>query len=41
MGFFPSVALVSVLWHPSARMEMSRVRKKVFTVVSPFTLALI
>ena len=32
------MALVSVLWHPSARMEMSRVRKKVFTAFSPFVL---
>jgi hypothetical protein len=41
MGVFPSVALVSVLCHLGARMEMSRVRKKAFTVVSPFTLSLI
>jgi hypothetical protein len=38
MGFLPSVAFVSVLWHPSARIKMIRERKKIFTALSPFSL---
>jgi hypothetical protein len=38
MGVFPSVAFVSVLWHPSARIKMIRERKNIFTALSPFPL---